>query len=111
MLSKDEFVSRAGAGNFSDDENLIDVAFEGIHVDGEPIIDIFYACGSFDNMKLDFGGGVYAITCRDVLYACDKESRILRDMLGLRNTKQNNALCIELIEICENEIKNSGYIF
>lgn len=111
MLSKYDFISRAGSNIHTNDEGIIDIVLEGMDVDGESLIDIFYTCGSFDEYKIDFGGGVYAITCRDVLMHCEGEKNTLRDSLGLRNTKQNNTLCADIIRICEDEVRNSGYIF
>lgn len=111
MLSSHDFGSRAGNKLHTNDEGLIDIALEGIDVDGEPIIDIFYTSAAFDAFKLDFGGGVFAITCRDVLYCCDQNADTLRSMLSLRNTKQNNSLCQDVITICQSELRNSGFLF
>lgn len=111
MLSTTDFYSRVGRNLNNQDDGLIDIVFEGIEVNGEPILDIFYACGAFDSYKIDYGGGVYAITCRDVLTHTESDALKLRDALNLRNTKQNRELCEELIEACEAEIRNAGYIF
>lgn len=111
MLSKDEFVGRQSSKLFVEDESLIDVVLEGLEHNGEPVVDIFYYSEYFADFKLDFGGGVYGITCRDVLIESNSDPAILRKHLGLNNTKQNNLLCSDIIRLCEQEVGRSAYLF
>ena len=90
---------------------MIDSILEGILVDQEPLVDFFYLSEDFNNAKIDFGGGVYGITCRDVIEISGDNPRTLREQLKVRNTKQNIALCEDVLSLCRKEVERAGYIF
>lgn len=111
MLKTEDFTSQSGINISVNDDEIIDVSIDFIYIDGEPVIDLFYLSESFEEFKMDFGGGVYSITCRDVLTGCDNDARKLRDMLNLRRTKQNLEVCEEILQICKQKVASGGYLY
>lgn len=111
MLKRHDFVSRLGSHLYTEDESLIDPLLEGIEIDGQPILDLFYLSELYDELKVDYGGGVMGITCRDVIDYSEENETILREQLGLRSTRQNNQICKEIIQLCIDEVKRGGYLF
>lgn len=111
MLNRNEFVSRISGTMYIEDESIIDLILENFDVDGEPLLDLFYSSEVYGDLKIDFGGGVYGITCRDVVTYSDGDEKTLRKQLGLRATKQNNELCADVIRLCRDEVARSGYLF
>lgn len=111
MLKRNDFISQSNANLFTEDENLIDTVLDHIEIDGESFLDLFYVSEFYSNIQVDFGGGVMAITCRDVIEVTNQDGYVLREQLGLRNTKQNNAICQQAIDLCVEEVSRSGYLF
>lgn len=111
MLTRNEFISRVSGVVYTEDESMIDLILEDIDINGEPVVDLFYTSPDYDGVAIDFGGGVYGITCRDVLELTENDALILRRQLGMRATKQNRLLCEEILRLCRDEVARSGYIF
>lgn len=111
MLKKNDFVGGRTGMSFMDDEPLIDQTLEGMLIDGQNVVDLFYLSDAYVDLRIDFGGGVMGITCRDVVDASNEDGYVLRTQLGLSNTKQHNALCKEIIDMCYEEVKRSAHLF
>jgi hypothetical protein len=111
MLSRNDFIGAGQSKLYIEDEGLIDNILDGIEVDKEPLVDLFYLSEVYSDVRVDFGGGVYGITCRDVIEVSQNDARTLREQLQVRNTKQNIALCEEVLTLCRNEVHRAGYIF
>lgn len=89
------------------DESLVDNVFP------EHIVDLFYQDDvqkHFIDNAIDFGGGVYGITCRAVLFACDSDPEILCELLNLRKKQDNRSLCSSIIATCKQQINSSAYL-
>ena len=54
----------------------------------------------WDGPKVDFGGGVFGVTCVDLLTHCDESWRKLRKITGLKikDAKEAITLCREALE-------------
>lgn len=81
---------------------------------GDAIIDDLYNVPPdfidliYDNLSdvldpIDFGGGVYAITCRSILVEYQSAKELCND-LGLRRTNQNISMCSAFLAECRSNM-------
>lgn len=99
------FSSYGGIGDIGDD-TLVDEVFS----EDTDIIDMLYDSGNFNDELVDFGGGVYGVTCRSVLAKSNSDPDKLRQLLGLRKTSANSQLCASIIKMCEEELRKGAYL-
>ena len=102
MITTD-FASFDGIDNLND-EPLVDEVFP------EEIIELLYDSGKFEDTTVDFGGGVFGVTCRSVLAKCNSDPEELRKILGIRRTNDSKQMCSSIISICKNELAKNAYI-
>lgn len=89
------------------DESLIDNSLP------DDVVDLFYAHGvadEFRELAIDFGGGILGITCRSVLSVTNSDANKLLDILQLRKSKENRALCSSIIATCRQQVKSSAFL-
>lgn len=86
------------------DDTLVDQIFD------DDIVAMLYDTGLFTDSAVDFGGGVYGITCRSLLFEVKGDPEILRQELKLRKNPQNSAMCFSIVQMCIDAINRSAYL-
>lgn len=89
------------------DEALIDYLFP------EDVVNIFYQDDIqplFEEGLIDFGGGIFGITCRSVISTTGGDPDVLLKLLKLRRTNENKAMCGLIINECKRELNSAAYL-
>ena len=99
-----DFDSKIGMDTANDETFVEEV------IKDEELLKKFYNSPSFDDYKLDFGGGIFGITCRSVIKVSGNKPKVLAQIIGIPTNKVNLDNMKILLSDCKSAVENAAYL-